>query len=105
MRLTDVTDGSISVELMPDDCLLLARACHIAGENVGLEHSWLDRPAPPLPRPETYEALVAFFEAAACASAAGTMGRDEFTLPQVREAFDPALAEVRRQRHRAEKGT
>ncbi len=84
MKLVNVTERRITVELSPEDCRLLARACHDAAEAVAEEgHK----------NPTYYRALAFGFDAAMMAGAAYsyTTGDADYSLTEIRRDHDAML--------------
>ena len=87
MRLVDITERRIAVELSPEDCRLLALACHEAAEAV------VDAGTK---SPTYYSALAFGFDAAMMAGVgySYTTGNADYALAQVRRDHDEMLRVV-----------
>ncbi len=88
MKLLDITERRITVELSPEDCRLLALVCHEAAEAVAVAGT---------KSPTHYSALAFGFDAAMMAGAgySYTTGDADYSLAQVRRDHDAMLQVVR----------
>ncbi len=87
MRLLNITERQITVELEPEDCRLLALACRDAAE-AAFSHG---------AKPPTYYSALAFGFDAAMMAGAGysyTTGDADYALAQVRRDHDAMLRVV-----------
>jgi hypothetical protein len=96
LKLANIEPETVSLELGPEDCFVLAWACEAAEAKAAEAWAFTDRPAPEAVRPETYAALAALFQAAAVGSTGDWYGRAEHRLATVRADWDPALSIRRR---------
>lgn len=85
MKLVNIAQRTVTVELDPEDCVRLATACRVAGDDLGAPAAthWVG----PL-----YEALALGFDAAAMAAQAANALDDHspgpVTLDAIRDALD-----------------
>ncbi len=84
MRLVDITERRITVELSPEDCRWLALVCHEAAEAIADAGT---------KSPTHYSALAFGFDAAmmAGASYSYTTGDADYSLAEVRRDHDAML--------------
>jgi len=82
MKINDIADGAITVEMQPDEAMDLAVACHIAELAVYSGHDCGFPSASIGGRERRYETLCAVFEALAVAGNAQYSVSDSFDLAE-----------------------